>query len=237
MHSHIGSGNDPNIWKDAATKTLDLVEIFLKNGYDIQIVNLGGGFKVKKIEYEKSTDLIECGKAIKDVFEKFFNKTGKRLKLEIEPGNYLVASSGCILAKVIDIKKTNKYQFLLVNSGMNEITRPMLYGSQHSISLIQTDKSERKQCEYVICGHCCESGDLLTPKHGEPEVLNPRKFKEAKIGDLIIIGGSGSYCSSMSCANYNSYPRAPELLIENDKQFKLIRKKETLQQIIQNEII
>jgi diaminopimelate decarboxylase len=94
---------------------------------------------------------------------------------------------------------------------------------------------EGKLTDYVVVGHCCESGDVFTQKEGgEPE---SRRMREATIGDFIVMEGTGAYCSSMSTKNYNSFPETPELLIDNDKKIHLIRKKQTLDQILQNEII
>ncbi len=73
-------------------------------------------------------------------------------------------------------------------------------------------------------GHCCESGDLLTPAYGEPNVLSPRTILRASIGDLIVVDGAGAYCSSMSAKNYNSFPEAPEVLLTTAGEIKQIRR-------------
>lgn len=89
---------------------------------------------------------------------------------------------------------------------------------------------------YVASGHCCESGDMLTPKAGEPEVLEPRALPEARIGDWLLIGGAGAYCSAMSAVNYNSFPQAPEVLLRADGEPVVIRRRQSLDQMLQNEI-
>lgn len=88
----------------------------------------------------------------------------------------------------------------------------------------------------MIVGHCCESGDLVSCAPGEPETLATRRFAEAEIGDLCVIGGAGAYCAGMSAKNYNSFPEAAEIMICADGSFKQIRFRQTLEQIIQNEI-
>ena len=84
-------------------------------------------------------------------------------------------------------------------------------------------------------GHCCESGDILTPAENDPEALKPRKLSKAEIGDYCVIDGSGAYCSSMSTSNYNSYPASAEVLISKNGKVSLIRKRQTIEQIVENE--
>jgi diaminopimelate decarboxylase len=85
-------------------------------------------------------------------------------------------------------------------------------------------------------GHCCESGDLITCAPGEPETLAVKNLPEVQTGDLCVIGGAGAYCAGMSTKNYNSFPEAPEVLIKANGSIKLIRRRQTLSQIIENEI-
>ena len=85
-------------------------------------------------------------------------------------------------------------------------------------------------------GHCCESGDLITCAPGEPETLTSKNLPEAQVGDLCVIGGAGAYCAGMSTKNYNSFPEAPEVLINSNGSTKLIRRRQTLDQIFQNEL-
>lgn len=236
IHTHIGSGSDPEVWKKVALMSLEYVKKFIDAGEDIKILNLGGGYKVARMPYEKSADLQECGKPVKQALTEFYKKTGKKLKLEIEPGTFLIANAGFLISKVMDIKKTSKYNFIIIDSGMTEITRPALYGAQHPIRLVsRLDRVIKKSEDYIVSGHCCESGDILTPAPGDSESLMARKLPEAEIGDFIVIGGAGAYCSSMCTKNYNSYPESAEVLLFKSK-FKLIRKRQALNQLIQNEI-
>ena len=114
LHTHIGSGTDPEIWKNVAMLSLN----FVKEFPEVHILNLGGGFKVARISGEKATDIRVCGEAIKEEFRCFYNETGRKLALEIEPGTFLVANAGAVISKVIDVKATDKYSFIVVNSGM-----------------------------------------------------------------------------------------------------------------------
>lgn len=234
IHTHIGSGSDPKKWMDISRSTLELVKPFP----EVTTVNLGGGYKVSRVEGETTTDLQVVGRPMVEVFESFARETGRALRLEVEPGTFLVARAGYLLSTVQDVVDTGAsgFRFLKLDTGMTDILRPSLYGAQHPFSLFQ-DTPGRDSLNYVLVGHCCESGDLLTPEPGEPEVLGTRTFPEVAIGDLMLIGGVGAYCSSMSTLNYNSFPGAPEVLVDNEDSFRLIRKRQRLEQIWENEVV
>jgi diaminopimelate decarboxylase len=208
---------------------------------DVLSLNLGGGFKVGRMSEETSTNLGEVGGPVKTAFEEFAAETGRELLLELEPGTFLVANACSLVAKVQDITSTGEegYRFLKLDAGMTEILRPSLYGAQHPIILLPEDleASPRAEMEQVIVGHCCESGDLLTPTEGDPEVLATRLLPEGQVGDSCVIEGVGAYCSAMSAKNYNSFPEAPEILRREDGSFGLIRKRQLLDQILDNELI
>jgi diaminopimelate decarboxylase len=114
---------------------------------------------------------------------------------------------------------------------MTEITRPSLYGAQHPIEVL----AEAPPADVVFCGPCCESGDILTPAPGDPEGLAPRRVPTPAIGDLVVLGGAGAYCAAMSTINYNSYPQAPEVMLELDGTLRLLRRRQTFDQILENE--
>jgi diaminopimelate decarboxylase len=112
------------------------------------------------------------------------------------------------------------------------VTRPSLYGAQHPMEVL----AERESAPVVFVGPCCESGDVLTPAPGDPEALAPRLVPQPAIGDLVVIGGAGAYCAAMSTINYNSYPQAPEVLRELDGSLRLVRRRQTLDQLLANEV-
>ena len=120
---------------------------------------------------------------------------------------------------------------------MTEMLRPSMYGAQHSIEVIPADTEGRNHLEYVVVGHCCESSDVITPAPGNPEGLQLRLLPETRTGDLVVIGGAGAYCSSMAAKNYNSFPEATEVMISRNGSVELIRKRQTLNQIMQNEVM
>lgn len=185
MHTHIGSGGDPQVWQNCARLSLAIVPRLR----DVLTLSLGGGFKVGRMLGEPSANLQEIGKALVPHFEEFAEKTGRRLHLEIEPGSYLVVKAGAIVCGVDDVVATSDFEFIKLNSGMTDILRPSLYGSQHPMRLIPSDK-DRPLCDkkYVVVGHCCESGDLLTPAPGDSEAILARPCRyEAKPGDLFVV--------------------------------------------------
>lgn len=235
MHTHIGSGTDPDAWNHVAQMTLAQV----KHLPDAKVVSLGGGFKVGRMPGETSADLHAIGELIKRDFEGFARETGRELDLEIEPGTYYVANACAIVSEVNDIVSTGEqgYRFLKLDAGMTEVLRPSLYGAQHPLTLVTGEEREAAaESEYLVVGHCCESGDILTPAPGDPEALAPRTFPEVQVGDLIVIGGAGAYCASMASKNYNSFPEAAEVMLDEDGSLTLIRRRQTLEQILENEI-
>jgi len=235
VHTHIGSGSDPEVWKKVALMSLDFVKRFIDLGNCVETLNLGGGYKVGRMSYEKSTDLQECGMPVRQAFVDFAQKTGRKLKLEIEPGTFLVANAGAVISEIIDVKSTPEYNFIITDTGMTEVTRPSLYGAQHPITVLPEMPTGRFE-RYIVSGKCCESGDILTPVPGDSEALKPRILAEAGIvGDLVVIGGAGAYCAGMSAKNYNSYPEAAEVLIDRKGKTHLIRQRQTLEQMTQNE--
>ena len=233
IHSHIGSGSDPEVWIRVVDMNLDLVERFPS----VTHLNLGGGYKVGRVEGEKTTDFQVIGPKMRSAFERFAEKTRRQIHLEVEPGTYLVANAAAILSRVQDMTETGDggYAFLKLDTGMTDNTRPSMYGSQHPIWALPADEGERRSKDYIVVGHCCESGDILTPAPGDPEALAPRHLLEARIGDFVVIGGSGAYCSSMAAKNYNSFPESPEVLLRENGEIAVIRKRQPMEQIWVNE--
>jgi diaminopimelate decarboxylase len=230
LHSHVGSGTDPEVWKRCSRMTLELAAKLAEVG----TVNLGGGFKVGRMPEEPTVDLADVGAHVRTELEEFRDRDGRRLHLEIEPGTYLVARAGAVVATCVDVVDTGRDGFLFakLDAGMTEVTRPSLYGAQHPIDVLATG---RDAAQVVFVGPCCESGDILTPAPGDPEALGPRWVPRPRIGDLVVVGGAGAYCAAMSTINYNSYPQAPEVMLEPDGTLRLLRRRQTLEQIWGNE--
>lgn len=208
LHTHIGSGADPAVWRSAIKTSLAIIKEFP----EATTINLGGGFKVARVVEETGADMERIGLSLANELTDFAHKTGRKLHLELEPGTFLVANAGVLVTSVKDIVDTGPqgFTFLKVDTGMNDILRPSLYGAQHPIDILS---SSEQRAEYVVVGHNCESGDLLTPAPGDPEVLQPRLLPKAAIGDLLVVGGAGAYCASMAAHGYNSFPNAKEVLV------------------------
>ena len=231
LHSHIGSGTDPEVYKRVTRMTLDLASKLP----DVGVVNLGGGFKVGRMPGEPSADLADVGAHVAQELTAFRDRDGRALGLEIEPGTYLVANAGLVVATCVDVVDTGHdgYLFAKLDTGMPEVTRPSLYGAQHPIHVLAEG---REKAEVIFVGPCCESGDILTPAPGDPEALAPRRVPRPQIGDLVIVGGAGAYCAAMSTINYNSYPQAPEVMLEPDGTLRLLRRRQDLDQVWGNEV-
>ena len=240
IHTHIGSGSDPAIWQQVASKSLS----FCKVWSTVETLNLGGGYKVGRVEGEVSTDLQNIGGPVSDAFRRFAeDNDGRELKLEIEPGTYLVAMSGALVSTIQDKVFTTgegSHTFLKLDSGMTDVLRPSLYGAIHPMTLLpasgKTEDVGSETEDVIVVGHCCESGDLMTPKPGAPEDLERRTLRKADIGDLLVMDGSGAYCAGMSTKNYNSFPEAPEVMVDLEGKPHMIRNRQPVEAIWENEV-
>jgi diaminopimelate decarboxylase len=208
LHIHVGSGADPGVWREVILDALKIVDLMP----DIQILDIGGGYKIARVENEQETDMGMVMNVFLEELKEFKKRTGRKLNLEIEPGTWLVANCGTLLSTIVDIVDTGKkgYKFIKLNTGMNDILRPSLYGAQHPITVLNDAKDQE---EYIVVGHNCESGDILTPEPGNSEQIRPRTLNKASIGDIVAIGGAGAYCASMRAVGYNDFPTAKQIII------------------------
>ena len=227
IHAHIGSGI---LEVDQFIEAMDMVLKTAGTMGDLDFVDFGGGIGVPYKPEEKPFDLDNFGKKASDFMRDFSGKYGRGLEFCFEPGKYLTAEAGYLLIKVTNRKETPLYKFVGTDSGFNHLIRPILYGSYHNI--INCSNPDGKAEEVVVAGNICESGDVFTVGPDGPE---PRKIPEAKIGDILAITHAGSYGFTMA-SNYNSRPRPAEVLIEDGK-VRLIRKRETLEDLIANQVL
>jgi len=243
VHVHIGSGADSEVWRNNIDLELCILEKYFPKA---NTISFGGGLKVSRMPDEKTADIQELGEYAKRKIIQFYQKTGRKLKMEIEPGTYVVANSGYAVTQVIDKKKTGNdgLNFIIVNGGMEINARPLLYASRHPFYIISKDGSllssefaediSTYDFKAAIVGRCCESGDSqCLDREG---VSIPRKMAEPDIGDIVVIGAVGAYCSSMTPMNYNSQLQISEILFTQNGELKEIRKKQTLEQLVANEI-
>lgn len=233
LHVHIGSENTAEAWADSASKTL----IFAEQFPEVDTLNLWWWFKIAIMDYEKTADLQAIGAAVKQQFKSFAERTWRRLHVEIEPGKYLVMNSAVLLSRVMDVVNTwsEGYDFLKLDTGMTELPRISMYGVQQEMSTYPAVCSHTKK-PYVVVGHCCESGDLLTCALYDAERIETRVLDEVAIDDLVVVHSCGAYNASMSMKHYNSYPEAAEVLLRTDGSFACIRKRQEVQQIWENEL-
>ncbi len=234
IHTHIGSGSDPDVWMRAAGLSLDLVRKFP----NVTTLDLGGGYKVARMAAESSTDLQTVGKPVADALRAFAAETGREIHLEIEPGTYLVANAVSLISRIQDKVDTGSdgYTFYRLDTGMTDVLRPSLYGAQHPLVVVGKESDPTETEEAILVGHCCESGDILTPAPGDPEALQPREVATGHIHDYVVIEGVGAYCSSMCTVGYNSFPPSPEVLVNTSGSAKLIRRKPSAQVLWANEV-
>lgn len=231
IHIHIGSENTPESWVDSANIWLNFVRQFP----DVETLDLGGWFKKAIMPYETDADLQSIWNAVSGKFQEFYQETGRKIHIEVEPGKAMVIQSCSVVAKVDDVVDTgaNGHKFIRTTTGMTEMPRVSMYGVQQPIHVINNSTT---QSEYVVIGHCCESWDLLTPKLYHNETVEPVLLNDPKIGDTIVFDGTWAYNSSMSMKNYNSFPEAGELLLKNNWEIVEMRKRQNLEDIWKNEI-
>ncbi|MEN2998451.1 MAG: diaminopimelate decarboxylase [Brevinematia bacterium] len=211
IHFHIGSGAlDYRVYLKAIEKAVEISTMFK----DVEFVDIGGGIGIPYKPEQNSFDLKEFGKEISNVMERFSAKEKREVKLLLEPGRYIVAESGVLLSKVVEVKTTPMYKFVIVNTGFNHLIRPVMYGSYHEI--INLSKLNCTELEkQVIAGNVCESGDIFT--RNENGIL-PRKLPKADYGDIIGIFDAGAYGFVMA-SHYNLRKLPKEIAVKNGKVY------------------
>ena len=232
LHMHIGSGTD----LEHLSEVCDSMErAALEVGRTIKTISAGGGLPVPYKEDETYVDIQKYFQLWDTTRTRLSEQFGHRVTLEIEPGRFLSAESGHLIAEVRSVKRVGENTFVLVDAGFNDLARPVMYGAYHpiSVSARSGDASDREQIDVVIGGPLCESGDIFTQREGG--FVDSRRLPAVKIGDYIVLENAGAYGFVMA-SNYNSKTRAAEVLIENGEA-KLIRKRETFDDLIRGEMI
>jgi diaminopimelate decarboxylase len=220
IHMHTGSDIlDIEVFLYAAEILFDAA----KNFTELDFLDFGSGFKVPYKKDDIETNVEELGKKLTKRFNAFEKEYGRNLTLAFEPGKFLVSEAGYFLAKVNVVKQTTSTVFAGIDSGFNHLIRPMLYGSQHEIQNISNPKG--KERFYSVVGYICETDTFA----------NNRRITEIKENDLLCFKNAGAYCYSMA-SNYNSRFRPAEVLWINNQAI-LIRKQETLNDLLQNQIL
>lgn len=220
IHMHTGSDIlDIEVFLYAAEILFQAASQF-KN---LDFIDFGSGFKVPYKTDDLETDIEELGEKLTVRFNDFCKDYGRDLTLIFEPGKFLVSEAGFFLAKVNVVKQTTSTVFAGIDSGFNHLIRPMFYNSYHHITNISN--AEGKERFYSVVGYICETDTFA----------NNRRIAEIQEGDVLCFHNAGAYCFSMT-SNYNSRYRPAEVLIYNGEAH-LIRKRETLKDLMHNQIL
>lgn len=228
LHMHIGSGVDYAHLKRVCGAMIEMVR---QLDCDIEAVSAGGGLSVP---YQESDVHIDCEHyfALWHAARKEIEaQVGHPVRLEIEPGRFLMAEAGALVCEVRAVKQVGSNRFVLVDAGFNDLMRPSMYGSYHSVSVMpQTDRTTDAAVLFptVIAGPLCEAGDVFTQHEGG--VIAPRLMPEARVGDHLVFHDTGAYGAAMS-SNYNSRPLAAEVLLDRSSH-RLIRRRQTIAELI-----
>jgi diaminopimelate decarboxylase len=228
LHMHIGSGVDYAHLSqvcDAMVKLVASVDLPLKAisaGGGLSIPYQPGGARIDTAHYHALWDAAR---------QRIAAARGYAIHLELEPGRFLVAESGVLLAEVRATKHMGSRFFALVDAGFNELVRPAMYGAHHEISVLAADGSDsarRLTCATTVAGPLCESGDVFTQAEGG--VMLARDLPQAQVGDLLVFHDAGAYGAAMS-SNYNSRPLAAEVLVDGDSA-RVVRRRQTIEELL-----
>lgn len=216
---HIGSQvTQISPFVDALEKLKDFIDLLKKEGIAIKYLDLGGGLGIT-YNQETPPHPDEYAGAIKRVAD------GLDCTLILEPGRVIVGNAGALITQVLFTKSNEEKNFIIVDAGMNDLIRPSFYDSFHRIISVVPKKDE-KACKADIVGPICESGDFLA---------KDRIMPLYRSGDLIAVMSAGAYGFTMS-SNYNSRPRAAEVMVRGDR-FYVIRRREDYQDLVRGEEI
>ncbi|MFL5240977.1 MAG: diaminopimelate decarboxylase [Gemmataceae bacterium] len=230
LHMHLGSpivSTDP--YRQGVDKGLNLIDKLRKQGHPIAVLNMGGGFG---IHYRKQE--AKPASAFAEVILPAVRKAG--CKLVLEPGRFIVGNAGILIGRVIYTKASGGKHFIIQDAAMNDLIRPTLYDSFHRIwpvapaSGLPAPPEDYEEeipgaVKQDVVGPVCESGDFLA---------KDRRLPVMKKGELLAIFSAGAYGMAMS-SNYNSRPRAAEVLVDGDSH-SLIRRRETNEDMIRTEL-
>ena len=218
IHKHIGSQlTKISPFVDALKRILLLVDELTNRGINISYLDIGGGLGITYRD-ETPPHPAQLAKNILPLLK------GRNFTILLEPGRSLVGNAGILATKTLYIKKGHEKEFIIVDAGMNDLIRPSIYGAYHHIKPVV--KNRRGKIVADIVGPICESGDFLA---------KDREIQKVKKGEYLAVMSAGAYGFTMA-SNYNSRPKASEVMVKGNK-YALIRKRETYNDIIREEII
>ena len=224
INQHIGSLFLD--WQDYIEGVCSFLEI-AKEFPNISFLDIGGGFGVPYKPGESRLDLEKLGKELDIVLTRFWRYPNKEIEFKIEPGRYIVAECGVLLGSINSVKKSYDTTYIGTDIGFNVLARPVMYDSYHEVKIVKRNNKMNKNHTRVIAtivGNICESGDILA---------HQREIPVAEVGDIITVFNAGAYGYVMS-SNYNCRLRPAEVLIDLNGEARLIRKRDTLESLVQN---
>jgi diaminopimelate decarboxylase len=197
---------------------------------NLEFIDLGGGFGIpyKKQSNQARLDLKELGAKLSEIIQSWTSEYGKEIEFKIEPGRYIVAESSILLGRVNAIKTNYNIKYIGTDLGFNVLIRPVMYDSHHDIEIYRnSDIPSLKKETVSVVGNICETGDIIAKDRKLPEIIDK---------DILGVLDSGAYGYSMS-SNYNSRLRPAEVLIDAEGNPRLIRRRDTLDDLIRNFIL
>lgn len=228
IHCHIGSQiKELERYQETAIQMMEFVEEIKKElNYIVEVLDVGGGFGIEYANSKESLSFKDTVDVVMEIIESESNRLGiKRPKVIFEPGRFLVGPAGVTVYTVTGIKEIKDVKtYIHVDGGMTDNIRPSLYGAKYDVLPVVQNNQEKQIVS--IAGHGCESGDVLAEDISLQKVEND---------DYIAFLQTGAYNYSMS-SNYNSM-RKPAVVFTNNGESQLIVKRQTYQQLIENEII
>jgi diaminopimelate decarboxylase len=232
VHVHIGSGAD---MEHLALVSEACCSFARRVGPSVTAISAGGGLPTPYRNEDPDIDVDAYFQIWDAARQKLAADLGHAVRLEIEPGRFLVAESGSLLAEIRAVKREGSNRFYLLDAGFNALARPILYGAYHPMAIAPADgsRAERPLTDVVVGGPLCESGDIFTQDDGG--VVRSERLPEAGVGDFLVIGCAGAYGFVMA-SNYNSKPRPAEVLIRDGKAH-LVRARESLDDLLRGESI
>lgn len=227
LHMHIGSGVDYAHLEQVCDAMVQQVK---KSGRDVRAISAGGGLSVPYTTGESELDTGHYFSLWNAARNELAAHLGHPVRLEIEPGRFLVASAGVLAAEVRAFKPMGGNRFVLVDAGFNDLMRPALYGSHHAVTALSPEGLPRTDGiqDVVLAGPLCESGDVFT--QDESGEVRRVRLPQVTVGDLVVFHDTGAYGASMS-SNYNSRPLIPEVLIDRG-DVRLIRRRQSIDDLL-----
>ena len=217
---HIGSQiSDITPYEEAFNKLLNIAELLRKEGAPIDTLDFGGGLGVSFSGHYEPLDLSELSRVVKKTF------AGRDYKLVFEPGKYLVSESGTLITKVQYVKNNGPHKFVVVDAGMNDLVRPAMYDAFHHLDVLSESSLPSERATVDVVGPVCESACYFA---------RARELPLPTEGDCIAIRDAGAYGFSMA-SNYNGRRLPAEVLVAPDSSFRLIRKRESFEELWRNE--